>query len=147
MRSTALYGGKSVMKLDPFLVVGSFFATGTAAVNRGYPIEFMMAIAVGSFLALLHSYWKSRQRKADGIDTALWAMIATIGSFALAFFVAPSLEGKILPVVHITLTLPMAAFLISVSATPFIEWLLTGEAFKLVKKLIEKWFGDKESTI
>lgn len=135
------------MKLDPFLVVGSFYATGVASIDRGYPIEFMMALAAGSFLALLHSFWKSKQRKADGIDTALWAMIAVIGSFALAFFLAPSLEGRTLPIIDLTLTLPLAALLISLSATPFIEWLLTGEAFKLFKKLVTKWVGDKEPTI
>lgn len=134
------------MKLDPFLVVGSFFATGVASIDRGYPVEFMMALATGSFLALLHSYWKSRQRKADGIDTALWAMIAVVGSFFLAFFFAPSLVGKTLPVIGIVLDLPMSGFLISISATPLIEWLMTGEALKLFKKLVAKWVGDKELT-
>lgn len=148
MRSVAFKGGTSAMKFDPFLVWGSFMASGVGAVHQGYayPLEFMAALATGSFLALLHSYWKSRQRKANGIDTALWATIALIGSFALAFFVAPALEGKLLPIVHVTVTLPMAAFLIAVSATPFLEWLLTGEAFKLFQKLISKWV-DKEKSV
>lgn len=146
MQASTVNGGNSVMKIDPFFIVGSFFATGVGAIERGYPVDFMIALATGTLIALCHSLWKSKQRKADGIDTSLWAMIAVIGSFSLSFFVAPSLENKVIPFVEVTVTLPMAAFLICLTATPFIEWMLSGEAFKLFKKLVDRWVGEKEKS-
>lgn len=129
-----------VMKMDPFWLAGAFSLTGVAAVNRdgAYALEFMMAVAAGGVLALCFSLWKSRQRKADGIDTALWAMIGFVGSMALAFFFAPGLDGRTVPIVGITLTQPSAAFLIGLGATPFIEWMLTGEAFKLAQRFFDR---------
>lgn len=143
MTSAPMQGGDEAMKWEPFGLIAAYGATGLASVQEGYPPEFIVALVSGGFLALCFSLWKSRQRKADGIDTALWAMIGSVGSMALAFFVAPGLDGRFIPGVGIELTMPMAAFLIAVGGTPFIEWLLTGEAFQLVKRIIDKFAGDK----
>lgn len=140
MRSMPVRGGKQTMKLDPFYVLGAFGVAGVAAVDRdpAYALAFMASLASGGLIALCFSLWKSRQRKADGIDTSLWAMIAVLGSTTLAFVLAPVLEGRTIPLLGITLTQPLAAFLIAVGGTPFIEWLLTGEAFALVRRWIDK---------
>lgn len=135
--------GSELMKWEPFGLLAAYGAAGLASVKEGYPPEFIVALVSGGFLALCFSLWKSRQRKADGIDTALWAMIGSVGSMALAFFVAPALEGKFIPLVGVELTMPLAAFLIAVGGTPFLEWLLTGEAFALIKRMIDKFAGDK----
>lgn len=139
MASAPIKGGE-LMKLDPFLVLGAFGLTGAAAASRNpaYAIEFMGAVAAGGVIALCFSLWKSRQRKADGIDTALWAMIGFIGSMALAFFVAPVLDGRTVPVLGITLNQPSAAFLIALGATPFIEWMLAGEAFAFARGWLDR---------
>lgn len=139
MASTKLAGSEK-MKMDPFFLAGSFGLTGVMAVNRdgAYALEFLAAIGIGGMIALCFSLWKSRQRKADGIDTSLWAMIALSGSMGLAYYLAPQLEGRAIPLLGIVLTQPLAAFLIAVGGTPFIEWLLTGEAFAKVKEMIDK---------
>ena len=126
------------MKLEPFVLLGAAGATSVATAVRGDPMlfEFMGALFSGSVLAMLFSLWKSRQRKADGVDTALWAMIALIGSWALAFFCTPMLAGR--EVLGIVLHKPALAFIIAVSATPVIEWLLTGEAFKWARRFLPK---------
>lgn len=138
MASAPMNGGSEVMKVDPFGVLFAYGAVGVASIKRGYDLEFIAALLTGGFLALCFSLWKSRQRKADGIDTSLWAMIALVGCMALAFFVAPALNGKTIPLVDIVVTKPLAAFLIATGGTPFIEWLLTGEAFAWLRK-----WGDK----
>jgi len=132
--------GSETMKMDPFVLAGTFGLTGVMSANRdgAHALEFIAAIAIGGMIALCFSLWKSRQRKADGIDTSLWAMIALSGSTGLAYFLAPTLDGRTLPLLGIVLTQPLAAFLIAVGGTPFIEWLLTGEAFAKVKELIDK---------
>lgn len=129
------------MKLEPFLMTAAFGLTGYGTVLSGdpYPYEFLAAVSSGTTIALCISYWKSRQRKADGIDTALWAMIAVFGSWTLAFLGAPTLMHKTVPVIDLTLTKPLAGFLIAVAAPPFIEWIGLGEAWKTVRKLIDKW--------
>lgn len=134
------FAGSDLMKMDPFWLVGTFGLTGVMAVNRdgAYALEFLAAIGLGGMTALCFSLWKSRQRKADGIDTSLWAMIALSGSTGLAFYLAPTLDGRAIPVIGIVLTQPLAAFLIAVGGTPFIEWLLTGEAFAKAKAVIDK---------
>jgi len=140
MRSMPVRWGKQTMKLDPFYVLGAFGVAGVAAVDRdpAYALAFMASLVSGGLIALCFSLWKSRQRKADGIDTSLWAMIAVLGSTTLAFVLAPVLEGRTIPLVGITLTQPLAAFLIAVGGTPFIEWLLTGEAFALIRRWVDK---------
>lgn len=141
MVTAHLQGGNSMMKLDPFVALAAYGVAGVASIDRGYPIEFIGALVTGGFLALCFSLWKSRQRKADGIDTSLWAMIALVGCMALAFFVAPAIDGKTIPLVGIVVTKPLAAFLIATGGTPFIEWLLTGEAFAWLRKWGEKITG------
>lgn len=143
MADMSIEKGDEPMKWEPFGLLAAYGAAGLASVNEGYPPEFIVALVSGGFLALCFSLWKSRQRKADGIDTALWAMIGCVGSMALAFFVAPGLEGKFIPLLGVELTMPLAAFLIAVGGTPFIEWMLTGEAFALVKRMVDKFAGDK----
>lgn len=146
MVATPIPGGKEMMKLDPFVALAAYGVAGVASVDRGYSLEFIAALVTGGFLALLFSLWKSRQRKADGVDTSLWAMIALVGCMALAFFVAPALDGKTIPVVGIVVTKPTAAFLIATGGTPFIEWLLTGEAFAWLKRIADK-FGSKGASV
>lgn len=146
MVAARMHGGNDMMKLDPFAALAAYGVAGVASIERGYPLEFVAALVTGGFLALLFSLWKSRQRKADGIDTALWAMIALVGTMALAFYVAPSLDGKTIPIVGIVITKPTAAFLIAAGGTPVIEWLLTGEAFAWLKRLAEK-FGNKGASV
>lgn len=141
MVATPMHGGSEIMKVDPFVALAAYGVAGVASIDRGYPLEFIAALLTGGFLALCFSLWKSRQRKADGIDTSLWAMIALVGTMALAFFVAPQLDGRTIPLVGITLTTPLAAFLIATGGTPFIEWLLTGEAFAWVRKWGDKLTG------
>lgn len=138
--ASARHAGCKTMKMDPFWLAGTFGLTGVLAVKRdgAFALEFLAAIAIGGMIALCFSLWKSRQRKADGIDTSLWAMIALCGSTGLAYFLAPALDGRAIPLLGIILTQPLAAFLIAVGGTPFIEWLLTGEAFTKVKELIDK---------
>lgn len=140
MRTTIKRGGTETMKLDPFYLLGVYGVTGVAAVDRNpaYALEFMFALITGGLVALCFSLLKSRQRKADGIDTSLWAMVALFGSTGFAFVLAPALDGRVIPLVGITLTPPLAAFLIAVGGTPFIEWLLTGEAFGLFRRWLDK---------
>lgn len=141
MMLPAIDEGSELMKSDPFIVLGAYGLTGVAAIHRGdaNPIEFLGAIAAGGFLALLFSLWKSRKRRADGIDTALWATISLIGTMALAYFLAPALDGKSIPGLSIVLTKPLAAFLIALSATPAIEWMLTGEAFEWLRRVGDRF--------
>jgi hypothetical protein len=146
MIAVRLHGGNGMMKLDPFAALFAYGVAGVASVQRGYPLDFIAALMAGGFLALCFSLWKSRQRKADGIDTSLWAMIALVGCMALAFFLAPALDAKIIPILGIVLTKPLAAFLIATGGTPFIEWLLTGEAFAWLKRIAEK-FGGKGASV
>lgn len=146
MVAARLQGGNDMMKVDPFVALAAYGVAGVASVDRGYPLEFIAALLTGGFLALLFSLWKSRQRKADGVDTSLWAMIALVGCMALAFYLAPALGGKRIPLVGIVLTKPLAAFLIATGGTPFIEWLLTGEAFAWLKRLADK-FGGKGASV
>lgn len=141
MVATPVHGGNEMMKLDPFAALFAYGVAGVASVQQGYPLEFIAALITGGFLALCFSLWKSRQRKADGIDTSLWAMIALVGCMALAFFVAPQLDGKVIPLVGITVTKPLAAFLIATGGTPFIEWLLTGDAFAWLRRMADKFGG------
>lgn len=141
MMAEPMQGGNEMMKLDPFVALAAYGVAGVASVDRGYSLEFIAALLSGGFLALLFSLWKSRQRKADGIDTSLWAMIALIGCMALAFFVAPALEGRVIPLLGVVVTKPAAAFLIATGGTPFIEWLLSGEAFAWLKGIAEKFGG------
>lgn len=131
---------QAMMKYDPFLLLFGFGVASLAEIDRNpaYALEFMAAILSGGLIALFFSLWKSRQRKADGVDTALWAMIGVLGSSTLAFVLAPVLDGRSIPLIGITLTRPLAAFLIAVGGTPFIEWLLTGEAFALARRWIER---------
>lgn len=140
MRTPICREEEEPMKHDPFLLLGGFGVVSVAAIDRNpaYALEFMAAIASGGLIALLFSLWKSRQRKADGIDTALWAMIGLLGSTTLAFVLAPVLDGRSIPLIDITITQPLAAFLIAVGGTPFIEWLLTGEAFALARRWIDR---------
>jgi hypothetical protein len=128
------------MKLDPFFLLGAYGVTGVAAATRNpaYALDFMLALAAGGLVALCFSLLKSRQRKADGIDTSLWAMIALVGSTGLAYVLAPVLDGRTIPLIGITLTQPLAAFLIALGGTPFIEWVLSGEAFALARRWIER---------
>lgn len=148
MALVAMRSGGETMKMDPFLTLGAFGVTGIASIRQGYDLHFLAALLTGGVLALLFSLWKSRQRKADGIDTALWATIALIGTMALAFFLAPVMEGRSIPVTDIVMTKPLAAFLIAVGGTPAIEWLLTGEAFKWAKKVADKFgLGDKAGEV
>lgn len=137
------HGSCQMMKFDPFYLLGAYSVTGVLAVSRdgAYALDFLAAVAAGGLIALCFSLWKSRQRKADGIDTSLWAMIALIGCMGLAFFLAPALNGRTIPFVDLTLTQPLAAFLIALGGTPFIEWLLTGEAFKLLRDWFERRQG------
>lgn len=141
MASAPMNGGSEVMKVDPFVALAAYGVAGIASIDRGYPLEFIAALLTGGFLALLFSLWKSRQRKADGIDTSLWAMIALVGTMSLAFYLAPQLDGRTIPLVGVTLTKPLAAFLIATGGTPFIEWLLTGEAFAWARKWGDKLTG------
>ena len=140
MRSMPVRGGKQTMKLDPFYLLGVYGVTGVAVVDRNpaYAIDFMFALITGGLVALCFSRVKSRQRKADGIDTSLWAMIGLFGSTGLAFVLAPALDGRTVPLLGITLNQPLAAFLIAVGGTPFIEWMLTGEAFAMFRGWVEK---------
>src|SRR3546814_17083846 len=121
-----------MMEFDPFYLRGGVGLTGVAAVHRdgAYALDFMAAIATGGFCALLFSLWKSRQRKADGIDTSLWALIGLIGSMGLAFFLAPALDGRTILLIGITLPQPLATFLIALGAKPFPDRALTGVTFK-----------------
>lgn len=133
------------MKFEPLITVASFFTVGTLSITRDgqYSYEFMMALAGGSFITLLASYWKSRVKKSNGVDTALWATIATVGSFFLAYFFAPIVEGMTIPGTSRELTLGGAAFAIAVSGAPVIEWVVTGGAWKILQKFIDKWVESK----
>lgn len=128
---------------EPLTIAGSFLFTSAAATVRdpSTAMEFNAAIALGGLVTLLFSLWKSRKRKADGIDTALWAAIGFIGSMALAYFVSPVLEGSTLR--GITITLPMAGFIICISAAPFIEWALEGGPLKVAQEAYEFWKGTR----
>lgn len=140
MRSMPARGGKETMKLDPFYLLGAYGVAGVAAVDRNpaHALEFIFALISGGLVALCFSLVKSRQRKADGIDTSLWAMIGLFGSTGLAFVLAPALDGRTIPLVGITLNQPLAAFLIAVGGTPFIEWLLSAEPMGMFRRWIDK---------
>lgn len=140
MRSMPARGGKETMKLDPFYLLGAYGVAGVAAVDRNpaHALEFIFALISGGLVALCFSLVKSRQRKADGIDTSLWAMIGLFGSTGLAFVLAPALDGRTIPLVGITLNQPLAAFLIAVGGTPFIEWLLSAEPMGILRRWIDK---------
>lgn len=137
------------MKLEPLATVTSFMTVGSLSLSRDgqYSYEFMMALAGGSCITLLHSYWRSRTRKSDRTDTVLWAMIATMGAFFLAYFFAPILNGATIPGTDRVITLAGAAFMISVSGAPMIEWLVTGQAWKPIRSVIESWIKAREKKL
>src|SRR3546814_20475604 len=112
-----------MMKFYPFYLLGAVGLTGVAAVHRdgAYALDFMAAIATGFFCALLFSLWKSRQRKSDGIDTSLWALIGLIVPVGLAFFLVPALDGRTIPALGVTCPPPPAALPIGPGAAPVLE--------------------------
>lgn len=140
-------GGNEAMKWEPFGLLAAYGAAGLASVKEGYPPEFIVALVSGGFLALCISLIKSRKRKADGIDTALWAMAGVVGSMVLAFLFAPSLDGKIIPVVGIKLEIWSAGFLIALAGTPLIEWLASPHPLQLLMRgadsLTDRFGGGK----
>lgn len=134
--------------LEPLTIAAAYISTSVAATVRdpSTAMEFNAAIALGGVVTLLFSLRKARKKKSDGIDTALAAAIGFIGSMALAYFVSPALEGRTFPGTDIAITLPLAGFLISVSAAPFIEWMLEGGPLKIAKHIAVKagWISETE---
>jgi uncharacterized membrane protein len=120
------------MKSDPFMLLGAIGTLSVASVARGdaQTLEFIGAMVMGSFIALCASLLKSRKRKDGPTERNLAAMIAVTGSLGLAFFFAPLIEGRI--VAGVALSKPFAAFIITVAASPIIEWLLDGGPLRWV---------------
>lgn len=123
------------MRQEPFIMLGLYAVAGADAAKRypEYQVELIVMMAVGGMIALCFSIWKSKRKKADRVDTAIWAMIALLGSTALAYLLGPWLHGTAVPGTELVLTAPLVAFFTAISATPVIEWVLTGELWKLVR--------------
>lgn len=131
------------MKYEPITIAVAYVTASMASVHLAVDpreaILFNGAVAAGGFLTLLFSLWKSRKKKADRFDTALWATIGFVGSMALSFFGAPLLQGRNIIGTEVPISLPFAGFLIAISAAPFIEWALEGGPFKLAKDILDTW--------
>lgn len=128
------------MKYEPLTFLGLYAVAGAGQAQRDPQqfFDFMLALALGGFCALVFSLWKSRKKCADTYDTATWAVIATMGSTALAYFLAPILDGREVPLTGIALTAPLVAFVTTIAATPFIEWSLEGGLWRKAKDAIDK---------
>ena len=97
--------------------------------------ERFAAILAAGLCSCLYSWWKSRKRKADNTDTAIWALIALVGSMSIGWFLAPALADRDLFGTGIALPrLPIMTWLLAISGSPIIEWLLDGRAFKVAAK-------------
>lgn len=128
------------MKYEPLTFLGLYVVAGAGQAQRDPQqfFDFMLALALGGLIALAYSLWKSRKKCADTYDTATWAVIATMGSTALAYFLAPILDGREVPLTSIALTAPLVAFVVTIAATPFIEWTLEGGVWGKVKDWMDK---------
>lgn len=122
------------------MMLGLYAAAGADAARRDPQqfFDFMLALVLGGLIALVFSLWKSRKRQADTYDTATWAVIATMGSTALAYFLAPLLDGREVPLTGIALTAPLVAFVVTIAGTPFIEWALDGGPWNKAKAWIDR---------
>lgn len=125
------------MKFEPFLMLSAVSALSVRTVERGQPYapELIGAVLAGGFIAALYSFWKSRKLKSDFTDMGIWLTIALIGSIALGLLGAPLIAGRTMWGVTIPLdAAPFVGLLLTISATPFIEWLLQGGLLRWVRK-------------
>ena len=130
------------MKLDVLFFAASaatITVAGQSVQHQAFSYEFMAAICAASVISLSFSVLKSRARKASGVDTSLWAMIAFVGSWGLAFTISPMLAGR--EIMGIVLLKPAVGFLIALGAMPFIEWVLAAGAMKWALRFLPK--GDE----
>lgn len=133
------------MKAEPFLMLSAVSALSVKTVERGqsYAPELIGAVLAGGFIAALYSYWKSRKMKSDITDTSIWLTIALIGSIAMGLLGAPVIAGKSFFGLEIPEeAVPLVGFLLTVSGTPMIEWLLQGGLLRRFRK----WIGDDAAT-
>ena len=120
---------------EPFIGLTGFTALvlSSGAVNDQALAERIGAVIAAGTCSGLYSWWKSRKRKADRTDTAIWSLIALFGSMSFGWFVGPAfaeheIMGVMLPGV------PVMTLLFGMSGAPAIEWLLDGSAFKWARR-------------
>lgn len=134
------------MKFEPFgaiLFTAMLGATGVASANAE-TIPMLAATLSGGSIAGALSVLKSRRKRANSTDTALWAYIAMIGGMGLAFFGAPVLAHAPLGtwggVEREMPWAPPIAFVLAIGGAPIIEKLGAG----WLVDLLPEWLGGKK---
>lgn len=122
---------------EPFIALSAF---GALVASSGAVRDQALADRIGAVLAAgvccaLYSWWKSRKRKADRTDTAIWALIALCGSMSFGWFLGPALADREIAGLSLP-SAPIMTWLLTISGSPAIEWLLDGRAFRLALKKI-----------
>lgn len=116
---------------EPFIALAGITAlvTSSGAIRDQALADRIGAVLAAGVCSALYSWWKSRKRKADGTDTAIWALIALCGSMSFGWFLGPALAGRELMGVSLP-GAPLMTWLLTISGSPAIEWLLEGRGFK-----------------
>lgn len=120
---------------EPFIALAGITAlvTSSGAIHDPALADRIGAVLAAGVCSALYSWWKSRKRKADGTDTAIWALIALCGSMSFGWFLGPVLAGR--EIMGFSLPgAPIMVWLLTLSGSPAIEWLLDGRAFRLALK-------------
>ena len=134
---------------EPFIALAGITAlvTSSGAIHDPALAGRVGAVLAAGACSALYSWWKSRKRKADSTDTAIWALIALFGSMSFGWFLGPELAGREIMGVPLPAA-PLMTWLLTLSGVPVIEWMLDGRALRLVmKKLgIEMDDGCDDST-
>lgn len=126
---------------EPFIGLGgmSLLLASTGAFADPAMADRVGAVLAGGVCSCLYSLWKSRKRRADRTDSAIWALIALFGSMSLGWFVGPVLAGQHVLGFHLP-GVAVMTWLLAIGGSPAIEWLLDGRGFRLVLDGFKDWF-------
>lgn len=120
---------------EPFIALAGITAlvTSSGAIRDPALADRIGAVLAAGVVSALYSWWKSRRRKSDSTDTAIWALIALFGSMSFGWFLGPALAER--SIAGLTLPgAPIMIWLLTISGSPAIEWLLEGRGFKWALK-------------
>jgi hypothetical protein len=122
------WGGNYVK--EPFIALSTITAlVASSGIDDRMMADRIAGILTAGACSALFSWWKSRKRRADRTDTAIWALIALCGSMSFGWFMGPAIADREL----LGLTMPgigITTWLLAISGAPAVEWMLDGRAFK-----------------
>jgi hypothetical protein len=125
---------------EPFFALAGITAlvTVSGAAESHAQAERIGAMLAAGLCSCLYSLWKSKKRKADRHDTAIWAMIALVGSMSLGWFGGPIIADTPLPLLDgVQLPgVPFCTWLLAIGGAPLIEAMLDGRAGRKVLERI-----------